>query len=59
MVSAGSTETMDVLREGIMAVAVGVSGSKPIPEDLVDPLVEVRSFFNKWCESTQTADEYK
>lgn len=40
MVSAGPT-TMDTLRDGIKAVAVGVSGSKPIPEDLVSPLIQV------------------
>lgn len=33
---------MDVLGEGIKAVAVGVSGSKPIPDNLVDPLIRVR-----------------
>lgn len=33
---------MDALKEGIKAVAVGVSGSKPIPEDLVSPLIQVR-----------------
>lgn len=32
---------MDCLKEGIKAVAVGVSGSKPIPEDLVSPLIQV------------------
>lgn len=42
MVFAGVGETMDVLGEGIKAVAVGVSGSKPIPENLVDPLIRVR-----------------
>lgn len=39
---AGVGETMDVLGEGIKAVAVGVSGSKPIPENLIDPLIRVR-----------------
>lgn len=34
---------MDALKDGIKAVAVGVSGSKPIPEDLVSPLIQVRS----------------
>ena len=42
MVAFGLQETMDALRGGIKAVAVGVSGSKPIPEDLVDPLIQVR-----------------
>ncbi|CAN0127872.1 unnamed protein product [Ascophyllum nodosum] len=40
MVAFGLQETMDALRGGIKAVAVGVSGSKPIPEDLVDPLIQ-------------------
>lgn len=35
---------MDALKEGIKAVAVGVSGSKPIPEDLVSPLIQVRIY---------------
>ncbi|CAM9806230.1 unnamed protein product [Scytosiphon promiscuus] len=39
MVSAGPA-TMDALRDGIKAVAVGVSGSKPIPEELVSPLIQ-------------------
>lgn len=34
---------MDALKEGIKAVAVGVSGSKPIPEDLVSPLIQVHA----------------
>lgn len=38
---AASSQTMDALKEGIKAVAVGVSGSKPIPEDLVSPLIQV------------------
>lgn len=33
--------TMTVLREGIKAVGVGVKGSKPIPDELVDPLAQV------------------
>ena len=43
MVSAEPSATMDVLKEGIKAVAVGVGGSKPIPEDLVAPLIQVRT----------------
>lgn len=41
MVSA-SSQTMDALEEGIKAVAVGVSGSKPIPDELVSPLIQAR-----------------
>lgn len=41
MVSAGPSATMDTLKEGIKAVAVGVSGSKPIAESLVAPLIQV------------------
>lgn len=41
MVSAEPSATMDVLKEGIKAVAVGVGGSKPIPEHLVAPLIQV------------------
>lgn len=37
----GPSATMDVLKEGIKAVAVGIGGSKPIPDELVDPLIEV------------------
>jgi len=40
MVAAG-TKTMDALEQGIKAVAVGVKGSKPIPQELVSPLIEV------------------
>lgn len=43
MVSAEPSATMDVLKEGIKAVAVGVGGSKPIPEHLVAPLIQVRT----------------
>lgn len=44
MVSAEpSASTMDVLKEGIKSVAVGVGGSKPVPEDLVAPLIQVRA----------------
>ncbi|CAM9689873.1 unnamed protein product [Pylaiella littoralis] len=39
MVSA-SPKTMEALEEGIKAVAVGVKGSKPIPEGLVAPLIQ-------------------
>lgn len=42
MLSGETISTMDVLKGGIQAVAVGVSGSKPIPEDLVAPLIKVR-----------------
>ncbi|CAB1100843.1 unnamed protein product [Ectocarpus sp. CCAP 1310/34] len=46
MVSAGMS-TMDVLQDGIKAVAVGVSGSKPIPEDLVSPLIQAIGSLDK------------
>ncbi|CAN0124837.1 unnamed protein product [Ectocarpus sp. 6 AP-2014] len=46
MVSAGMS-TMDVLKDGIKAVAVGVSGSKPIPEDLVSPLIQAIGSLDK------------
>ena len=36
------SETMKLLRDAIKAVGVGVKGSKPIPEELVDPLTKVR-----------------
>lgn len=48
MVAAGpATTIMDVLKDGIKAVAVGVSGSKPIPGDLVVPLIQVRDVHNR------------
>lgn len=40
------SDTMKLLRDGIKAVGVGVKGSKPIPDDLVDPLAEVTSSFS-------------
>ncbi|CAN0023564.1 unnamed protein product, partial [Discosporangium mesarthrocarpum] len=39
MVSSPQTSYMDVLAAGIKAVAVGKSGSKPIPEELVQQLI--------------------
>lgn len=51
MVSA-SPKIMDVLGEGIKAVAVGVKGSKPIPESLVAPLIEVLSYLSAVLENT-------
>lgn len=47
MVSTG-TRHMEVLKDGIKAVAVGVSGSKPVPEELVKPVIQVQSGC-MWC----------
>lgn len=41
MTSTAASRRMEVLGDGIKAVAVGASGSKPIPDELVKPIVQV------------------